>query len=172
MEDLFFYSVLILPYILIWMWSLSKTYAHEHGYLLARHRWAQKIVDRAEALIAPAATFYGNKMELRISQHLENRLHGRCGDRWSEAELKEFYRDDAKILWMLLTVSYEAMLFSRFAGTELALDVTHPYQDVFDATVKALTQRGYDCTKEIEKCKTMTAETHEFCCMRNFNLFK
>lgn len=170
MDDLLFGLISALSYILIVRWSLSKTYAHEHGYFIARHRWAQKIVRRASELLDHNVIFCDNEMELRISQYLENRAHGRY--RTCEADLKEFYMDDSKILWMLLTVSYEAMLFASFAGTELAVECAHPYQEVFDAAAKKLEQMGFDCTKEIEKCKAMTAETHEFCRWRNFSLYK
>lgn len=173
MDDLLVSSVAVLFYIIVLLWSRSMHYAAEHGYFLAKHRWAQKIVSRADTLLGLGVDFCDNEMEFRISQYLENRVCARHGDYAKRANnLKRFYADDAKILWMLLSVSYEAMLFSNFRGTELSIDRTHPYQEVFDAAASALNQMGYDCTQEIEKCKIMIAETHEFCDIRNFNLYK
>ena len=173
MEDLIFSSIVILLYIAFGLWDSSRNYAATHGYFLAKHKWARKIVRLAESLIRPEASFCDNKMEFRISQYLENRVCGYRSGYSKRAEvLKEFYMDESKILWMLLTVSYETMLFASFEGTELAIESTRPYQEVFDAAAKKLTEMGFDCTRETEKCKAMTAETHEFCCVRDFSLYK
>lgn len=169
--DLLFNFIWIVFILIFFVIDRLRSYAVRHGYFLAGHRWARKIACRAQELISPYCTFYDSDMEFFISQYLESRIYNKRGY-YRKNELVKFYQDDSRILLMLLSISYQTMLLAEFRGTECAVARTYPYQEIFDAAVRKLEGMGYDCSGEIDRCKALVPEAHEFCNHRNFDLFK
>lgn len=134
-----------LPYLTLYMLLIAVshfcTYANEKGWFTAFHPWARKVSSKAYSFVS-CCDGSPDIIYKDISQYLEARWYGDSSQR---RETKHFYFDEVKILFMLLYISYDALLFSSFEGTgkEISPKTYRTYASIFKTAASELSDRGY-----------------------------
>lgn len=132
---------------------------------------AKRLAGKAEDLIGPAA-FSDTSMQVDLARYFEDRL---AGDRVQRAQTISFYKDESRLLYAVMIVAYESLLFSDFTGTERHCNYRAKEQlkQVFTSAANGLAERGYDPADCTSKAEANIQAVEHFCADRSmsFRLF-
>ena len=132
---------------------------------------AKRLVGKAEDLIGPAA-FSDTSLRIDLANYFEGRL---AGDRAQRAQIISFYKDESRLLYAVMIVAYESLLFSDFSGTErhCSYRTKEQLKQVFISAASGLVERGYDPAEYTNKAEANIQAVEQFCADRgmSFRLF-
>lgn len=130
-------------------------------FKMAMRRNARRLASAAERLIAPTS-FGGSPMQSDLIRYFEDRL---CGDHAQRAERLNFYKDESRLLYAVMIVAYESLLFSDFKGTErhCSYRAKEQLKQVFISAANGLAERGYDPAEYTNKAGVNIQAVEQFC---------
>jgi len=101
-------------------------------------------------------------MQVDLARYFEDRL---SGDRAQRAQTISFYKDESRLLYAVMIVAYESLLFSDFAGTErhCSYRAKEQLKRVFTSAANGLAERGYDPAEYTDKAGVNIQVVEQFC---------
>lgn len=137
----------------------------------SRRAKAKRLSRKAEDLIGPAA-FSDTSMQVDLTRYFEDRL---TGDHAQRAQIISFYKDESRLLYAVMIVAYESLLFSDFTGTErhCSYRAKEQLKQVFTSAANSLAERGYNPAEYTNKAEANIQAVEQFCAdhSMSFRLF-
>ena len=152
---------------------ISRTYtrALEIGGFAVMRPWVRKLQRRAADLASPlSGAFIPRTLAFQISYFFEQRWRHYTPDERKQKKLE--FNNDVTILFLLLHISYEQLLFCGFKGTGVVCVEPGDYRAVFDGVSAELARRGRVTSEEIASANKKIQVLHDYCYENSFALFE